>query len=307
MTDAKSNGDDKAMTTTPRSTSMEIARAEQFKFALEPSSFQETLTACELLANAGIKGCESPPQVLAKVMAGRSLGIGFMASVMGIDNIEGSMALRAKLKLALCLKAGHICEYFRCTESTHEKATWVCKRIGEPEQSRTFTIEDAAKAGLLDRGKDQAAKEKSNWNRWTASMLRARASSQLADIVFPDVTGGMAATEDLRDGDDPDEMIGEVVHPIAGAPKRDWAAEQKTLIAKIDTITEATDPRARKPIREEVQAFLGEAPEPYRAFVGNAFNASPKYAAPKGGMVPPAAGQQSLAGPASGATGGTEA
>lgn len=263
-------------------------RDESYRLALEPKTFGETMTACEFLSQAGIKGCESAPLVLAKVMAGRALGIGFMASIMGIDNIEGTMALRSRLKLALCLRARHVCEYFRCIESTHEKATWECKRVGDDKPRRwTFTIEDAQKAGLLDRGATPEAKAKSNWNRWTSAMLRARAASQLADMVFPDVTGGMAAREDLEGGvaPDDDELVGEVV---PNAQKRDWAAEAKALVDKIDTITPETPPAARKPIRDEAMAFVAEAPEPHKGLVGKAFNDTPKYVAPKPAQAPAA-------------------
>jgi hypothetical protein len=259
---------------------------EDYRLALEPKTFGETVLACEMVSAAGLNGCESPPQVLVKVMAGRALGMSFMSSVRLIHNIKGTLSLAAKAKVGLCLQSP-LCEYFRCTHTDEKKAIYVCKRVGKSEQTKTYTIEEAEKSGLVGRGDDAKAQAMNNYNRFPAAMLRARCSSDLADMEFPDVTGGMAAREDLLDGErDPDEMVGEVVPNVA---KRDWGAEAKAMIARIDEITAEVPPPARKALRDEVIAFGGEAPEPHKGLVGRAWNDTPRYVAPKAAPAPAAA------------------
>lgn len=263
------NQTSQAPTSQPVQSPAPLAVTSEFRFALEPTSFDATLRACELLASAQIVGCESPPLILAKVMVGRALGMGFMQSVMGIDNIKGTMSLRAKTKVALCLQST-VCEYFRCTETTETSSTWATKRVGEEEKTYTFTIQEAHNSKLTGRG------EGNNWDRFPAAMLRARASSYLADIVYPDVLKGMVSTEELNDVHNAgNEMVGEVVHsaPPTNAPVRDFAAESKTILAKIERITPETVKLTRDGIRKEVLDWDG--PEPYKSTLIRAYNESP--------------------------------
>lgn len=257
---------------------MVLASDAQFKLALEPTTFAETMQACELVASIGLCGCTTPAAVLVRVMMGRSLGMTFIQSVVNVYDIEGKPALDANAMVALCLQSS-LCEYFRCTYTDREKATYKAKRRSDPEPTElTFTIQEAEAAGLMDRGATAEKKAKSNWNRWTADMLRARASSKLARMVFPDVVRGLHSREELYVGlTDPDELIGEVVTPqVSNAPKRDFAAESRALIAKIETITPDMSSATRKPIREEVLAW--DAPDPYKSAVVGAYNDCPKVA-----------------------------
>lgn len=267
------------------SVAMVLATDAQFKLALEPTTFGETMQACELVASIGLCGCTTPAAVLVRVMMGRSLGMTFVQSIVNIYDIDGKPALDANAMVALCLQSS-MCEYFRCTYTDREKSTYKAKRRSDPEPAElTFTIQEAEAAGLMDRGATAEKKAKSNWNRWTADMLRARASSKLARMVFPDVVRGLHSREELYDGmADPDEMVGEVVTPqVSNAPKRDFAAESRALIAKIETITPEMTTVARKPIREEVLAW--DAPEPYKSAVVGAYNDCPKVARKQEGPI----------------------
>jgi hypothetical protein len=49
----------------------------------------------------------SPPDALAIMLAGRELGIGPMQSFRQLDVINGQVAIRTELKLALAKRAGH--------------------------------------------------------------------------------------------------------------------------------------------------------------------------------------------------------
>lgn len=274
---------EQAASAQPSSTALAIAGGD-FRIALEPGSFKDTLEACDLVSQAQLSGCESPAIVLAKVMAGRALGLGFMQSVMGIHNIKGTLSVSAKTKVALCLQSS-LCEYFRCIETTEVNAVYETRRVGQDARRLEYTIEEAERSKLLDRGSTAAKAEMNNWNRFPAAMLRARASSTLADIVYGDLLQGMPSTEEMRDVD-PREMVGEVVRsaPPSNATARDFASESRALTAKIETITPETLPAARKAIRDEIAAW--DAPEAYRRPVLESYNDSPKYVR-KGGMPEP--------------------
>jgi 5'-3' exonuclease len=160
---------------------------------LEPRSMTGAKQlAADLFASRLFSAYGNPPAVLSTILAGRELGLQAMASLRAFHIIDGKPALAADLIRALVLKSGAV-EYFRCTERTAERATFVIKRKGEPEVPLTYTIDE----GKAAWAKDEKAWKASGWGRNPADMLVARASAKLARLVCPDVTHGLYAPEEL--------------------------------------------------------------------------------------------------------------
>lgn len=230
---------------------------DAFRFALEPSGFKEAQSVAQIIAQTGMCGVKSPQEALVRLMTGRTLGIPSFVALQHVYDVEGRPSLSAKLKVALCLRHPD-CEYFEHVESDHQHAVYKAKRRGQTEKRVTFTIEDATRAGLI--------KEKSNWVKWPRRMVQARASSELADIVFPDACMGMPTVEESRDEANAardEEMAGEVVvirpQPAQAAAMRDFGDEMALLKDKIAGSTAEN----RKALREELKRFSEEAGEPY--------------------------------------------
>ena len=92
--------------------------------------------------------------------------------------------------VALVLKSG-LAQYFRLVESTDTSCTYETHRKGNPEPtSHTYTIEDAKLAGLL---------RNDNWLKIPKPMLRARCSSELGRIDYPDILAGLYTPDELGD------------------------------------------------------------------------------------------------------------
>jgi hypothetical protein len=259
-----------------------IVRAPQsddtFRFALEPSGFREAQTVAAIVAKTGMCGVKTPEEALVRLMTGRTLGIPSFVALQHVYDVEGRPSLSAKLKVALCLRHPE-CEKFEHVESDHQHATYRAKRRGLPEKTVTFTIDDAKRAGLV--------KEKSNWEKWPRRMVQARASSELADILFPDACMGMPTVEESYDAR-AIETTGEIVQTAsdmaksvipthfpgaAAAPERDWASEAALLKHRIQT-AKTQDERAS--VRPDVAKFLAEAPEPHLSDVKDYYNATAK-------------------------------
>jgi 5'-3' exonuclease len=165
-----------------------------FSQQLEPRTMPEAITLAKHMFESRLFGAYGTPQaVLATVLAGREIGIPAMASLRAFHIIEGKPTMSAGAIQALVLKS-RLANYFRCTERTADRATFVTKRGDDPEMTLTYTIEDGRQAW----SKDDAAWKKSGWGRNPADMLVARASSKLARLVYPDVVSGLYAPEEME-------------------------------------------------------------------------------------------------------------
>lgn len=123
-------------------------------------------------------------QAIVKVLAGRELGIGPIASMTGIHIIKGKPALGANL-LASCLKRSGRYDY-RVKELTAQNAAIeFFEVIGGKRESlgiSAFSITDARAAGTQ------------NIDKFARNMLFARALSNGVRWFCPDVTGGPVYT-----------------------------------------------------------------------------------------------------------------
>ncbi len=158
--------------------------------ALVPTSFLEAQSMAGALAASDLVPKayrDKPANVLLAIMSGAELGFGPLASMRAFHVIEGTPRLSARALAALVMKSG-LAEYFEPVgEPTATSATWRTKRVGRGEQTRTWTIEQAQKAGIA--GKD-------NWRNYPHRMLSARSSKDLADDIYPELTMGLMLVEE---------------------------------------------------------------------------------------------------------------
>lgn len=160
---------------------------------LEPRSMKDAQVLAKHMHDSRLfSQYGSPPAVLGMVLAGRELGMPAMASLRAFHVIEGKPTLSADLIRALVIKSG-LAKYFRCTERTAERATFVTKRGDDPEIALTFTVQEGrqAFAGTEEKWKN------SGWGRNPADLCVARASSKLARLVYPEVTMNLYAQEEF--------------------------------------------------------------------------------------------------------------
>ena len=275
---------------------------QRYNLALEPQGDDAAWKIAQACADANLCGCKTPGDAYIRIIAGRAIGLPAMASVHGIVPIwnakaeTNTLTMYVKTKLSLCLSRPDIIEYIRPTEMTNEKAVWVGKRVGGEEQKYEFTMEDAIQAGLVSRGKDDAAKQANNYNKHPKPMLTWRAGGRLIDLIAGDILNGIASYEDMSDEATEEERQaaqdrrdGIVPEAVKGAtPVRNWASETGSLKAEIEK--SYGNPEAMKVLRRRIKAFGDEAPTESVAELETFYNGLKKAKGGNGG--PPGGGNR---------------
>lgn len=161
-------------------------------FSLTPQSLDEALRFADTLAQSNIVPKDfqgNPGNILVAIQWGMELGLQPMQAMQNIAVINGRPALWGDAVIAL-VRGSPLCEYIYETDDG-ETATCRVKRRGEEEQVRTFSMEDAKKAGL--------ASKPGPWTQHPKRMRQMRARAFALRDVFPDVLRGMPVAEEVRD------------------------------------------------------------------------------------------------------------
>lgn len=154
---------------------------------LTPSTWEMIERIAPVLHQARLFGVNNPQQAMAIMLKGYELGLSLTASFEFIQVVEGRPAISPRGALALILNSP-VCAGVKITEEPGKCTVWM-KRNNGFEYTVTWTIEDAKRAGVVKPG--------SGWEKYEANMLRWRAVGFCADVVFPDVIGGMKRTDEL--------------------------------------------------------------------------------------------------------------
>lgn len=294
------------LATVPTTTADPVAMVlgnDAFRVGLEPTTLNDAMVLADLIASTGICGVSTAADALVRMLTGRGLGLSTMQSLRGVYIVKGKPSLDAALMQAICLKSS-ICDYFVFVSGDDKQATYKTRRKGSDERVLSFTLEDAQKQGLLEKGKDEDAKSQNNWVRMPKQMLRARAKSELARLEYPDLLYGMYSREELEATEEEERewtpgptdgsgssargaIDAEFVDSRVNAARRDWNAEANALKARIAA---ATSRQARAEVRDAVKAW--DAPEPFMGQVKEAYNESVKTKATNEApaAAPPAVG-----------------
>ena len=161
--------------------------------ALTPQTWQMIMAVAEPIHKSRLFGTSSPEQAAAIMLKGYEMGLSLTSSFEFIDSFLGKTGLKPRGALAL-IQQSPLCARLEIEDQDDDQGTpWACRvtmeRTNGFSYTVTVTMDDARRADLV--------KEKGNWEHWPANMLRWRAVGFCADVVFPDVIGGMKRTDEL--------------------------------------------------------------------------------------------------------------
>lgn len=133
---------------------------------------------------------DKPQNVLIAMQMGLEVGLSPMQSIQNIAVINGRPSIWGDSMLALCQNHRDF-ESIDENQSTNEKGVCVVKRRGMEAQTRTFTVQDAQKAGLWGKA--------GPWQTAPTRMLKLRARAFALRDTFADALRGLQSAEEQRD------------------------------------------------------------------------------------------------------------
>jgi hypothetical protein len=171
---------------------MDLVTADKKSFSLSPQSFDQAWTLAQMLANSEMVPKDyrgKSENCMIAMQWGDEIGLKPLQAIQNIAVINGRPAMWGDALLAL-VYGSQACELVNETDDGHT-ATCTVKRRGQPQQSRTFSMDDAKVAGLLGKV--------GPWSTNPKRMRQMRARSFALRDVFTDVLRGMAVAEEVID------------------------------------------------------------------------------------------------------------
>lgn len=204
----------------------------------------------------------------AAILAGRELGLPPFTALRHVHLVEGSPSLSAEYKRARVLAAGHELDILELN-TTRCRVAGRRRNSGKPPLEITFTIQDAKTAGIY--------KARGAWETRPRRMLFARASTEVCDFLFADVTNGLPTTELLEAGE-LDEFGGYAESPGQAPPA-----------GAVEAPKPATAQRATR--RRAAEAKPDPTPAPPAAAAASTAAPATARTAPPGDGLPPLPGE----------------
>jgi hypothetical protein len=235
--------------------SMALSAAKPPQFDLSPQTFEQALTFANYLADSDMvpKNFHGKPgDCLIAMQWGMEVGLKPLQALQNIAVINGRPSLWGDAIIAL-VRSSPLCEYVMESQ-TDAVATCRVKRRGEAEEVRTFSMEDAKKAGLTGKT--------GPWTQYPKRMMQMRARAFAMRDVFPDVLKGLHSAEESMDLQVPTDM-GDVqrVKVTPGGAATAWTAEQLKAARDAAAQGAAAYSRFWKTLDKATAAKLAATPE----------------------------------------------
>lgn len=157
-----------------------------------PQNMGELMKFSEMVSRSDLvpKDYRGKPQnIMVAVQWGHEIGLSPLQALQNISVINGRPSVWGDSALALVQGSGLLEDI----QEYNENGTAYCtvKRRGQSKQTRTFSLDDAKKAGLLNK--------QGPWKQYTNRMLQMRARGFALRDVFPDVLKGVITAEEAQD------------------------------------------------------------------------------------------------------------
>lgn len=165
--------------------------------SLTPQIWNMIKEMAPVMHESRLFGVTSQHQAAAIMLKGYELGLPITASFEFINVIDGKPTLSPRGALALLNSQGVLSEYklTRLVDKNGAFFGYECTmKRGKIEHTSRFTMDDAKRAQLTEGSPTSTGKRGyGNWEKYPENMAMWRAIGFCADVVAPDITGGMTA------------------------------------------------------------------------------------------------------------------
>ena len=207
--------------------------------SIQIQSIDDLSRVSAMMAKSGFfDDAKSAHQAGVKIMAGMELGLPPVASVRGIDIIDGNTSLSSALVAALIKQHPHY--DYKVVETTDERCEIAFYEGGQKQGTTSFTMDEARSVvAWTDSSGEHTLADKDNWQNYPSDCLFARTISRGRRRFCPDVgLGRLYTAEEMGTDGEPQVVDAEVVDdPENGEADRDT--------------TDADEPAGEKPGPEE--------------------------------------------------------
>lgn len=225
--------------------------------AIVPTTMDEAYRFAKAVCASGMAPADkdTPEKAMIAIMRGMEVGLTPFQALDKIAVINGRTTIWGDAAIGLVRGSG-TCEFINeRIEGMGDARVAYCeaKRRGEPGTIvRTFSVEDAKKAGLWGRN--------GPWKQYDARMLQMRARGFTLRDGWADVLGGLYLKEELDDGDSQNAPAPRNVGPrIPPAPPPAAIAAPESAKPKTPPNPNAADNRIyREPPAPTAESILAE-------------------------------------------------
>jgi hypothetical protein len=163
-------------------------------FSLVPQNMNEALEFATLIAKSDMVPKDyknNPGNVIVAVQMGLDLGLSPMQSLQNIAVINGRPCVWGDSQLAIVKAHPECMDVVESYDEIKKIATCIVTRKGQTPVKRTFSDEDANRAGLLNKP--------GPWKQYPQRMMQMRARSFALRDSFPDALKGISQAEEVQD------------------------------------------------------------------------------------------------------------
>lgn len=247
-----------------------LASARQI--GLTPQSIDEAIRMAEIMSKANIVPKDyqgNPANILVAIQWGAEIGLPPLQAMQNIAVINGRPSVWGDAVIALVRGSG-LLESIQ-EDISDSSATCTVKRRGEGATARTFTMDDAKKAGL--------AGKQGPWSQYPKRMLQMRARAWALRDVFPDILRGVFVAEEAQDMPEERPMGHAEVIPSQPTGSRTEAVKARLAARAAPVQTEDPGPDLATTLKIIEDAYTVEEIDQAAAIAKQLQSASDKAAA----------------------------
>jgi len=215
-----------------------ITKAPAHVMVLRPQSFGELVQFANMASKSAMVPRDyqgKPENIMLAIQMGSELGLAPMQSLQNIACVNGRPSVWGDAVIGLCRQSPVCKDIVEAVTGEGDKqvATCTATRVGSEPVVRSFSVDDAKKAGLWGKT--------GPWQQYPKRMLQMRARGFAVRDAFPDVLRGLITAEEAADTPHRDTFSGPTIEHAA-APVPETSREQTDSHApKKQTVTQWLD------------------------------------------------------------------